>query len=313
MTKKIIRTMIVAVGATLIVTPAISAQAAEDQQSSSAVGALAIMGGSQKGTSTTLVRELAKVTEEPDGSGLRILPVVSKGAAQALLDVVQLAEIPVAVVQSDLIGHFAENGQPMIRDQVACLVAMQSEEMHIIANRSISAINDLEGKKVNLGPDSSGGYITSKRMFAELGIHVDATTFGHDEALEMLRDGSISAMTRVGGKPHKAIASVDGEALHLLPVSAEDVGAPYFESMFGSDDYPKLIAADSSPIETFAVSAAMVVQKDLSDAERANVDELVVRLPNAIEKLKSGEYHPKWQGISLAGTIDGCDSYQSFK
>ena len=84
----------------------------------------------------------------------------------------------------------------------------------------IHSFDDLEGKKVTIGKEGSGSYMTSRLLFEVSGINPkELVPLGTDQALSGLKNGSIDAMFYVVGFPVKLFAeSVSGnDGLHLIP------------------------------------------------------------------------------------------------
>src|SRR5215831_4342845 len=112
---------------------------------------MGIAGGLIDGTYMRFADELAKVLD--DGDNLRILPIVSYGAASNLEDLIYLRGVDVAVTQSDVFDYFRnERKTPNIDKRVHYIIRLPISEVQILARSEIKSIEDLRGKKVNFGP-----------------------------------------------------------------------------------------------------------------------------------------------------------------
>jgi hypothetical protein len=88
-------------------------------------------------------------------------------------------------------------------------------------------------------------------MFRALGITVEPTSFSQPVALEKLRQGEISALVYVAGKPTRLFQNIrPDENLHFLPIVAtNDLRESYTPASLTAKDYPDLVTpTDPSPL-----------------------------------------------------------------
>jgi uncharacterized protein len=110
-----------------------------------------IAGGLIDGTYMRFADELAKVLD--DGDNLRILPMVSYGAASNLDDLLYLRGVDLAVTQSDVFEYFrTERKTPNLQNRIHYILRLPIAELHILAKTDIRSLEDLRGKRVNFGP-----------------------------------------------------------------------------------------------------------------------------------------------------------------
>ena len=147
-----------------------------------------IAGGQLSGTYMTFANELAEVLD--DGDNLRVLPIVSYGAASNLDDLLYLRGVDVAVTQSDVFEYFQTQRKVAgLQSRVHYITRLPVSEVHIMAKRNIRSIEDLRGKKVNFGPAGSGSSLTGPIIFQRAGVKVEQTQFDNPVALQKLRIG----------------------------------------------------------------------------------------------------------------------------
>jgi hypothetical protein len=80
--------------------------------------------------------ELGKVLD--DGDNLRILPMVSYGAASNLDDLLYLRGVDLAVTQSDVFEYFrTERKTPNLQNRVHYMLRLPIAELHILAKTDI--------------------------------------------------------------------------------------------------------------------------------------------------------------------------------
>jgi hypothetical protein len=105
-----------------------------------------VAGGIIDGTYMRFADELGKVFD--DGDNLRILPMVSYGAASNLDDLLYLRGVDIAVTQSDVFEYFRTERKTLnLQDRVHYLLRLPIAELHILAKTDIRSLQDLRGKK----------------------------------------------------------------------------------------------------------------------------------------------------------------------
>lgn len=265
-----------------------------------------VAGGLIDGTYMRFADELAKVLD--DGDELRILPIVSYGAASNLDDLLYLHGVDVAVTQSDVFEYFkSKRNIPNLAGRVHYVLRLPISELHILARDDIRTIEDLRGKKVNFGPAGSGSSLTGTIVFQKLGINVDQVLIDQSSALQKLRSGEVSALVRVVNKPVEFFNKIPrGSGLHLLSVPLTKQMEDYYAAgEFTSEDYAGLVPAGEK-IDTIAVPAVLAVYNWQKGTERyRKVERFVERLFANWEKLQRPPFHPKWREINLAATVPG--------
>src|SRR5438270_7609488 len=218
-----------------------------------------VAGGLIDGTYMRFADELAKVLE--DGDNLRILPIVSYGAASNLDDLLYLRGVDLAVTQSDVFEYFrTERKTPKLQNRVHYMLRLPIAELHILAKTDIRSVEDLRGKRVNFGPAGSGSSLTGTIVFQRLGVQVEQVLIDQQSALQKLQSGEVAALVRVVGKPVDFFTRIPpNSGLHLIPIPYTKTFADYYTiGEFEAKDYPSLISAGEQ-IETLAVPAVLSV------------------------------------------------------
>ena len=177
-----------------------------------------IAGGLIDGTYMRFADELAKVLD--DGDNLRILPMVSYGAASNLDDLLYLRGVDLAVTQSDVFEYFrTERKTPNLQNRVHYILRLPIAELHILAKTDIRSLEDLRGRKVNFGPAGSGSSLTGTIVFQRLGVQVEQILIDQQSALQKLQSGEVAALVRVVGKPVDFFTRIPpNSGLHLVPI-----------------------------------------------------------------------------------------------
>ena len=131
-----------------------------------------VAGGQLSGTYMTFANELAEVLD--DGDNLRVLPIVTYGAASNVDDLLYLRQVDVAVTQSDVFEYFRTQRKiSNLQYRVNYIIRLPVSEVHMLARTDIRTIEDLRGKKVSFGPAGSASSLTGTIVFQRLGIQVE--------------------------------------------------------------------------------------------------------------------------------------------
>src|SRR5215472_10357855 len=200
-----------------------------------------IAGGLIDGTYMRFADELAKILD--DGDNLRILPMVSYGAASNLDDLLYLRGVDLAVTQSDVFEYFrTERKTPNLQNRVHYILRLPIAELHILAKTDIRSLEDLRDKRVNFGPAGSGSTLTGTIVFQRLGVQVDQVLIDQQSALQKLQSGEVAALVRVVGKPVDFFTRIPpNSGLHLVPIPYTKTFSDYYTlGEFETKDYPSL-------------------------------------------------------------------------
>jgi TRAP-type uncharacterized transport system substrate-binding protein len=265
-----------------------------------------IAGGLIDGTYMRFADELAKVLD--DGDNLRILPMVSYGAASNLDDLLYLRGVDLAVTQSDVFEYFrTERKTPNLQNRVHYILRLPIAELHILAKADIRSVEDLRGRRVNFGPAGSGSSLTGTIVFQRLGVQVDQVLIDQQSALQKLLSGEVEALVRVVGKPVDFFTRIPpSSGLHLVPIPYTKTFADYYTvGEFERKDYPSLIA-EREKIETIAVPAVLSVFNWPRGNDRyRRIERFTERLFANWEQFLMAPRHPKWRDVNLSATVPG--------
>jgi uncharacterized protein len=268
-------------------------------------GTVGIVSGGADGTYIRIAADLANVL---DGENLRVLPMIGRGSLQNLRDIMFLRGVDIGIVQMDAREQLkAENLQTDAVRRLRFITRLYNEEVHIIANREIADIRQLEGKKVNIDKVGSGTNLTARLIFEKLGVKPELTTYDQGSSYERLRSGEIQAAVYVAGRPVRAIAEFQSEGrFHLLPIPFEgEIAESYFPARFSNADYPRLVDQDK-PVETLAVGSLLAVFNWPENSDRySRVSRFVDAFFSRFDEFLQPGRHPKWKEVNLAADVPG--------
>jgi TRAP transporter TAXI family solute receptor len=265
-----------------------------------------IAGGQLSGTYMTFANELAEVLD--DGDNLRVIPIVTYGAASNMDDLLYLRQVDVAVTQADVFDFFRTQRKiPNLDSRVNYILRLPVSEVHILARADVKTIEDLRGKKVSFGPAGSASSLTGTIVFQRLGVQVEQVLSDNPTALQKLKSGELAALVRVIGKPIDFFAKIPEEAgLHFVPIPFSKTFADYYTlGELTHKEYPGLVPQDQ-PTDTLAVPAVLAVFNWQKGSDRyRRVERFTEALFSKWDKFREPPRHPKWRDVNLAATVPG--------
>lgn len=140
------------------------------------------------------------------------------------------------------------------------------EVLHVVTlgRTGIESIEDLEGKKVAIGPSGSGTQTIARQVLSAYGIEQgDYQSFeeGFDDASGKLQDGNIHASFEVLGSPASGIDQLQASTrdVKYLEITGEQLNQIESETFYDSYEIP----ADAyewldSPVQTISAHAVLV-------------------------------------------------------
>ncbi len=266
-----------------------------------------VAGGLMSGSYMTFANELARALD--DGDNLRVLPMVTYGAASNVDDLLYLRGIDIAVTQSDVFEYFKKERKIWnLENRIHYIIRLPVSEVHLLARRDIRSIEDLRGKKVSFGPAGAGSSLTGTIIFQRLGIEVEQVNIDTASALQKLRSGEIAALIRLVGKPIDFFSKIPEEAgLHLVPIPFSKTFADYYTvGEFSKDQYPTLMPEGQTKIDTIAVPAVLAAFNWAKGGDRhRRIERFVERMFANWSKFQKPPFHPKWRDVNLAATVPG--------
>jgi len=265
-----------------------------------------VAGGILSGTYMTFADELAQVLD--DGDNMRIVPMVTYGAASNMDDLLYLRGVDIAVTQSDVFDYFrTQRKTPNLENRVNYIIRLPVSEVHVLARTDIRRIEDLRGKKVSFGPAGSASSLTGTIVFQRLGVQVEQVLVDNPTGLQKIRSGEIAAMVRVIGRPIDFFSKIPKEAgLHLVPIPFSKTFADYYTiGELTSKEYPSLVP-EGGTTDTLAVPAVLAVFNWPKGHDRyRRVQRFTESLFTNWDKFRQPPRHPKWRDVNLAATVPG--------
>ncbi len=267
--------------------------------------------GGPKGTYYQFGLNLAELVKS---EGILLKVANSNGSVENVFAVYKRPDTQMGIVQSDVLAFVAKvQTDPVLKkiaQKIKMVYPLYNEEVHLLGTNNIADFDQLEGKKVAIGQEGSGTYLTAKLLFEVSGIKPAAMIeIAPDEALPQLKAGEIDAFFYVAGYPVKLFSEqVTGEDnLALIPILNKGITEFYPKSEIPSNTY----TWQTKSIATVAVKAVLV-SYDFKMGNCRNVGKFADILVNNIDWLKENG-HPKWKSVDLQYPLKGWEQYGCVK
>jgi uncharacterized protein len=273
-------------------------------------GTVGVITGMEGGTYARTAADLTIL----DNEKLRVLPVIGKGSLQNLSDILYLRGIDVGFVQADALTFAKQHNMfPSLAQNIRYIAKLYDEEVHVLARKDITRIEDLKGQRVNVDVVGSGSAMTAEILLKVFGI---AATVEHQmqvTGVQELKRGEIAAIIHVGGAPIPLLADVTNETgLHFVPVPIDQTLAQtYLPDQLTHGFYPRLIA-DDAPVSTLAVGDVMAVFGWQPHTERYDkVARFVDAFFGKFDQFQQPPRHPKWREVNISAEVPGWVRFQA--
>ena len=278
----------------------------EEARADTNQGVVTMFAGTEGDTSTRIAAELAAVLAAAD-SDVRLLATNGGGIGRNLTDLLYLKGVDTALVRADLLNYVQDQEvYPAIENQVNYISEMFAEEVHLLVGSDIAGLDDLAGKKINLGAPGGGSEITASVILTKLGIRGEPTNFGPRRAIEKLQQGEIAGAFFVGGKPMPLLQQIDADSgLKLLSLPTVQYFDSYRAAEIRGHDYPNLLGADAA-VPTIAARTALLTYAWRPDSVRYQaLGNLTGALFQNLLTLQDQDYHPKWPEVDPTAEFAG--------
>ena len=265
---------------------------------------IGIITGPKTGTYIRIAEDIARLVES---EGLSVQVYDSNGSLDNIAAVFERPEVQLGLVQSDVLGYLQESQNrklERVAQQVAMMFPLYNEEVHLLAKKEITSLDDLNHRVVAVGSKGSGTNLTSELLFEIANVWPQKKYLLSDEAaLEWLEQGKIDALFSVSGFPVTLFENVDPQRFHLVPLKEESVGGYYIHSTIPANVY----TWQQGPVETIAVKAVLMTA-GFNNAYCETIDRLMQLIRENIDYFKR-EGHPKWKEVKLDYALNNWDRY----
>lgn len=272
-----------------------------------------ILTGGPTGTYIQFGRNMSDMAAE---CGVTLNVRESAGSLENFLGVRKRSFTQFGIVQSDVLEYlntYSADDPTIARAVLGVRIAfpLYNEEVHILATRDIATLSDLAGKRVAIGVEDSGTFLTASLVLdlAEV-TPAQRLTIDAEASLDALQAGTIDAFFYVAGAPTRIFQSeeIDPERFHLLPVSDPTLRAVYQTTTIPAGSYPFL----TQDLDAIAVKAVLMTydynpRKNeyhrLSCQAVSDIAHVVARNFGRLQETG----HPKWKQVDLNDIPPGWD------
>ncbi len=123
---------------------------------------IGLMTGGFDSTDAQAAADMAEVLD--DGDRLRVLPILGVGSVQNIADLIRLKGVDVAIVHADALAQSSQRDAIPNVKSVRYIAKLFNEEMHVLVRKDIGSLNDLAGKRVDIGLLGSGTDVTASAL-----------------------------------------------------------------------------------------------------------------------------------------------------
>ena len=269
--------------------------------------AMNVMTGREKGTYYQFGLNLQQLVK-PKGIELGVQP--STGSIENLYAVFKRPNTQLGIVQSDVLAFVSrvQSNPTLMRiaQKTKMVFPLYNEEIHLLGKADIPDFDGLQGRRVAVGEEGSGTYLTARLLFEVSGVTPsEMVPIGTDEALARLKAGTIDAMFYVAGYPVKLFSDgvTEADRLALIPIANRKLLEFYQPTLIPAKTY----AWQPGDVGTIAVKAVLV-SYDFRNLDCDQVGRFAQILYEDIGWLRENG-HPKWKSVDLDFALKGWEQY----
>lgn len=292
---------------TWLVAAVLAALALAGAPAADAAGELGLITGSERGTYYQFGLDLQRLVKT---NGLELSVYPSRGSIDNVYAVYQRPATQMGIVQSDVLAFVTRvQSDPVLRliaKKTKLVFPLYNEEVHLLGKRDVASFDDLTDRRVAIGREGSGTYLTARLLFKVSEVAPrEMVLIDTDQALAELKAGRIDAMFYVAGAPVKlfteGLSSDDG--LRFIPITNKSTAEFYPNANLPAGTYP----GQPEAVPTIAVKAVLV-SYDFRKRDCELVGQFAQTLAGNLPWLvKNG--HPKWKAVDLDAPLRGWEQY----
>ena len=268
---------------------------------------MGITTGSDKGTYYQFGLNMQRLVGQRD---IDLSVYTSKGSVENVYAVYQKPRTQLGIVQSDVLAFVARVQTDPVLKRIAKKIKMvfplYNEEIHLLGRKEITDFDDLTDRRVAIGREGSGTYLTARLLFKVSDVQPrEMVLIDTDEALAELKAGRIDAMFYVAGYPVKLFTEnvTQADGLALIPILNKSITEFYPVVQIPAKTY----AWQSNPVDTEAVKAVLI-SYDFRRLDCDYVGRFSQVVSTNLDWLKKNG-HPKWQAVDFDFPLKGWEQY----
>jgi uncharacterized protein len=268
---------------------------------------LGIITGGEKGTYYQFGLNLKELMAK---NGISLNVYSSNGSIENIDAVYKRPGTQMGIVQSDVlafVGRLQSDADlKRIAKKIKMVFPLYNEEIHLLGRTGIRDFDGLADKRVAVGEEGSGTYLTAKLLFELTEISpLEMLTIGREEALSQLKAGKIDAMFYVAGFPVKLFANdvTEKDGLALIPITHKNILEFYPQGEIPQNTYQW----QKTAVKTAAVKAVLV-SFDFKTTHCDSVGKFAKLVAQNLDWLIQNG-HPKWKNVDFNYSLKGWEQY----
>lgn len=195
--------------------------------------------------------------------------------SQANIDLVANKTLTFGVAQGDMLGKLSKQGS-----KLKAVMSLFPEAIHVVALKSsnLKNVEELRGKRVNIGRYGSGSNFHAKLVLSMHGIEenqIAASYLSVEEALLTMKAGKLDAVIFTGAYPYRPLLNfVKTTPVNLLHLSKEavqelqtkqNITLTVPKNTYPNQDYNLIVAGTTAVLFTNTETPSEIVSKFLTD------------------------------------------------
>ena len=268
--------------------------------------------GSKTGTYIQFGNNIAEIAKTV---GLDILVKDSRGSIDNIRRMNSKENAALGIVQSDVLGFLSRSESSEMRQlagRLRLIFPFYNEEVHLFANKSVQSFGDLQGKRVVVGEEGSGNWLTAINLLQLTGVKpgellqiaplpgVTAVLKGEADAMFYVAGKPVSLFTKVGNLINKPEFAAMLANVHFVPLEDPQMLHEYATARIGPADYEWL----EHETPTIAVKAVLM-SFDFSGKQSAYFAQRCKQLAVLGQAIRANldalrqTGHAKWKEVNL--------------
>jgi TRAP transporter TAXI family solute receptor len=221
----------------------------------------------------------------------------SAGSLSNLDRIFSDSKVQYGIVQQDAL-IYRNLSDPTSMSKIKQVFPLFNEEISLVANvkSGINSLNDLAGKKVVIGQQGSGNWVTSNIIKSKTGIRWTDVEQAPDQSIVGLISGQYDAMIVVAGTPVKLLTNLGASAkgvVKMVPMSNQALDDFYIRASIPEGIY----AWQTTPVQTYAVKSVLATYDYKNPVMAKEIGDLVTCIVKKMSDLEVNG-HPKWKQVS---------------
>ena len=239
--------------------------------------------------------------------------VESTGGSVFNINAVMSGDLEFGIAQSDrqfqaMKGQSEWDGKPQEKLRAVCALHPESITLIAAADAGINSIEDLQGKRVNIGDPGSGNRGNAIDALSNAGLDwetdIQAEQVKAVESAKLLQDGRIDAYFYTVGHPNGSVkeATAGKRKVKIVPITNVDdliKKFPFYaKSVIPASLYPT--AENEEDTVTYGVKATLITSSDVPEDIVYNITKEVFE---NLEEFKS--LHPSFGVLTKENMLEG--------